>query len=806
MGTADRFCAAFNDGWNFFLGDDPWFAETGFDDRDWKPLVLPHDWGVDYPVSQTAPTGGGGGYAVTGIGWYRKHFTAPKPEPGRRLIIQFDGVFMDSTVFLNGKKLGGHSFGYSEFTLDLTGLTVEGDNVLAVRVNNALQPNSRWYTGSGIYRNVRLISFADVHIDQNGVFILTNGFYNDKTISRLQVQTWVKNDGAVPVDIGVEQHLFDAEGKEVLKDASALHIEAGDRAYSMVLPSLANPHLWTDQDPYLYRLETSLTLDGKPFDTYTTRTGIRTAAFDCDRGFLLNGEQVKIKGVCIHHDGGLTGAASYRETWERRLRLLKDMGCNGIRCAHNPPAPELLDLCDEMGFLVMDEAFDEWLLTKFKSAEYGYSSNFAYGGSQFFAEEGELNLVTMLHRDRNHPSIVLWSIGNEIPEQAAVEGVQILRRLQDICHQEDPTRMVTSALDNIASPEPHRVREEFECALDVVGYNYTGRWGMRAETLYDEDRKKYPGRRMIGSENPSAGGIRGIYEKVSDPNVFRSGYDTATHTHEFLWRYTASRDFVAGDYLWTGIDYLGESRWPLKGAPSGAIDIAGFPKDTFYYFRSIWNDREITLHILPHWNWKGREGEFITVIGYTNCDEVSLYLNGRLVGTKGYDFPNVGMKGAWNTPARKTHPTTHDLHLTWDVPYEAGELRAVGFREGKAVAEELIKTTGAPAKLKVTADREKLPLNGIAHIEIEVLDKAGLRVPNADSLVSVKVEGPAVLLGLDNGDPRDLTEFSIPERKLLAGRLLAVIRGTARGAAPGTARLIVSAKGLEDTVLTFMVG
>jgi beta-galactosidase len=426
----------------------------------------------------------------------------------------------------------------------------------------------------------------------------------------------------------------------------------------------------------------------------------------------------------------------------------------------------------------------------------------------------------MLRRDRNHPCIIIWSIGNEIPEQSTLEGVRILTFLQDVCHREDPTRLVTSAMDNLAAPEHFCTSEEFECALDVAGYNYVARWGMRAETLYDEDRRKFPTRRFIGTENPSAGGVRGCYEtRIEDPAsknqstgdvqgayetrlegpASRYRYDRITLEHEFLWRYTASRDFVAGDYLWTGIDYLGESRWPLRGAVSGAIDTAGFPKDTFYYFRSIWNKRETTLHICPHWNWSGREGEFITVIAYTDCDEVSLYLNGRLVGTKGYDFPNVGALGAWNIRAKNTNPTTHDLHLAWDVPYEAGELRAVGYKNGSPIAERIVRTTGEPFSLAAVCNREALRLNGLAHIEIEALDADGLAVPTADTLIKVRVEGCAVLLGMDNGSLQDHALYSVPERRLFAGRLLCVIRGVA--SVGDTARVFISAEGMDDLVV-----
>ena len=799
MARTSRETIWFNEDWKFFPGDSGSYHESAFDDTQWKDVILPHDWSVEYPIDEKAPSGSGGGYAAGGVGWYRKKFTAP--EPAGRTVLQFDGIFQDSTVYLNGEKAGGWAYGYSEFTVDITEKMVKGENVLSIRVDNSRQPNSRWYTGSGIYRNVYLLKLNDVHISQNGVYIATNGLYDKQTKARLQIRTRVQNEGKENVDVVAEHHVLDAKGREVAVGASAVSIEAGAEGHAMEMPMVENPHLWSDVDPYLYTVETVLLAGSKEVDRIKTRIGIRTAEFDCDKGFLLNGVRVKIKGMCVHHDCGLTGAASYREIWERRLKRLKDMGCNGIRTAHNPPAVELLDLCDELGFLVMDEAFDEWLLTKHKSIEYGYSHNFQYGYSQFFGRDSDADLVTMLHRDRNHPSIVLWSVGNEIPEQASVEGVSILRHLQDICHREDPTRCVCLACDQIAAPEPQRVTEAFETALDVVGYNYAARWGMRAETLYDEDRRKFPRRRMIGAENPSAGGIRAFYELRTSERFFHFGYDVVTHSNEFLWRYTGSRDFVAGDYLWTGIDYLGESRWPSKNAVSGPIDTAGFPKDTFYYFRSIWNKNDITLHLVPHWNWKGREGEFIPVIGYTNCDSVNLYLNGRLVGTKGYDFPNVGALGAWNIRAKNSRPTTHDLHLQWDVPYEAGELKAVGYIEGKPVAEQIVKTTGVPVKLNAAADRLTIPRYGIAHIEIDTLDKDGLFVPDTSLLVSAGVEGNACLLGLDSGDPRDLAPFNSQERKMLGGRLLCLIRGMEKG----NAKLTLSASGMGDIVLNFMI-
>ena len=804
----------FNEDWKFFLGDSEKFSSANLENEaSWKSVVLPHDWGMDYPVDENAISGSGGGYVQAGIGWYRKKFTAPEAE---RIEIQFDGVFQDSTIYLNGNEVGGWRYGYTEFTIDLTDHLVKGENLLAVRVDNSRQPNTRWYTGSGIYRNVYLLLLHDVHIKQNGIYIVTNGVYLEQSKARLQMQTYVENKGKKTANVLVEHHLFDAEGNEVAVTASAVNVKPDCEGRAMVTPMFDNPHLWSDKDPYLYTVETLLTVDSMIVDRLKTKIGIRTAEFDADKGFLLNGERVKIKGMCIHHDCGLTGSAHYREIWERRLLRLKDMGCNGIRTAHNPHSIEMLDLCDELGFLVMDEIFDEWLMPRLKGAvsapaefDKGLEKSLIpknvkpqiYGYCEYFERDAEADLVTMLHRDRNHPSIVLWSIGNEIPEQSVKEGPKVLNFLQDICHREDPTRSVCVASHMIEAWEPGRSTFDYLDSIDVVGYNYAGRWYTRSETFYEDDKRRYPKRKMIGSENPSAGGIRGYYKTRESERFFRMDYDLVTHTHEYQWRFTGSRDYVAGDYLWTGVDYLGEARWPNVKATSGPIDTAGFQKDTFYYFRSLWNKEEITLHLVPHWNWKGREGEFITIIGYTNCESVSLYLNGRLVSTQGYDFPNATSLGPELVKTKYTTPTTHDLHLRWDVPYEAGELKAVGTIGGKEAAELIIKTTDSASSLKANADRSSIPLYGISNIEIEAFDKNGLFVANADNAVNVKTEGVIQFLGLDNGDPKDHTPYYNTERKMLAGKVLCIVRGIKKG----NGKITISSEGMKDVSLDIQV-
>ena len=765
----------FNKNWRFILEDRECFSRTDADESAFRTLNLPHDWSVDYAPEEKEKTGGGGGYGKSGIGWYRKRFTLENIAEGEKFYLYFEGVYMDSTVYVNGKEAGGHGYGYTSFYVDVTELVREGENVAAVRVKNDLVPNSRWYSGSGIYRDVYLVCANEIHFDHFGVRCATNGIYPKQDTALLQIRAQVVNDGSTAENVGVLHKIYDRDGKLVSTSGIALYLEPGESSDCMVRPTVESPHLWTDEEPYLYTLVSTVVSDGRELDSFACKTGIRTAVFDADQGFLLNGEAVKIKGMCVHHDCGLTGAVGYRESWERRLKELKDMGCNGIRCSHNPPAPVLLDLCDELGFLVMDEAFDEWLLAKNKTDNY-YSENLAYGSSMFFTNHAKEDLTAMLRRDYNHPSVVIWSIGNEIPEQSSVDGVKILKFLQDICHQEDSSRMVTSACDNIAAVEPIRTLREFENALDVVGYNYVGRWRERAETFYEEDRKEYPERRMIGTENPSAGGIRGDYSQEG----WFGNYATASLHHEALWRYTASHDFVAGDYLWTGIDYLGETRWPRRGAPCGPLDTAGFRKDTFYYFRSIWNPKETTLHLAPQWNFEGQEGVYKQVICYTNCEEVRLYINGRYVGSRGYQCPRYGAVRAWNEGFHKCS-TTNDLHLSWDVAYEPGVLRAEGYRNGELAAVDEVQTTGKMAFLAAQVYNTDIKAESLVQIELSAKDKEDRFVPDACPLVSCKIEGHAHLVGMDAGDLLDLSVYAAPERKMFNGLLLAAVMPEDKG-------------------------
>ena len=790
-----RIHESFNHDWLFLQEDQPSFSLPSLDDSAWRRLSLPHDWSNESVPEESNPSGSGGGFVRAGIAWYRKHFSYDPRFDGRSVSLMFDGIYMDSRVWLNGEQVGGNRHGYTSFSVDLKDALRPGDNVLAVRVDNSLQPNSRWYSGSGIYRNVWLDLREPVRVGQWGVFCTVDSVEPDGSSAALTIRAEVENVSDAPADAELVHILRDASGTEVLSLCLPVRAAAGARETVSVSDVLPSPHLWSDRDPYLYTLTTAVVVGGTVTDESSLRVGIRTAVFDADRGFLLNGEQVKIKGMCVHHDCGLTGAVGYRETWERRLKALKDMGCNGIRCAHNPPSPEMLDVCDELGFLVMDEAFDEWYLIKAKG-----NGGDRYGSGLYFEEWYEDILTTMLRRDRNHPSIVLWSIGNEIPEQTTEKGVEIARRLRDICHEADPLRCVTSACDCIEAVSGATL-DEFMETLDVVGYNYVDRWRGRAEYLYEDDRHRFPSRRIIGSENVCAGGDRGAYIPRDTSRPLRFDYHIWTLKNEWLWRYTVSRDYVAGDYLWTGIDYLGESAWPRRGSGSGPIDSAGFPKDTYYYFRSIWNTDDLTLHILPHWNWPGDEGQYKQVVVYTNCDRVELFINDKLVGSKACGAPYYGAEQHWYD-APRVASTTHDLHLTFDVAYEPGTLKAVGYKDGVPVLTSVVETTGAPVVLVARADRETVRPDEVVHVDLSTLDAEGRDVPTASPLIRCEVvSGAAHLVGMDGGNMYDLSLYSSPERRMLCGRLMAMVMADA----PGPVELRFSADGLDPVTISFNV-
>jgi beta-galactosidase len=788
--AAQRQHLSMDPNWRFTLGDPAGAEQPKFDDQQWRTLDLPHDWSIEGTPREDAPGGGRVGYFPGGIGWYRKSFRLPSGARGREVRLEFDGVYMNSDVWINGAHLGRRPYGYVSFAYDVTQHMVSGVNVVAVRVDNSRQPNSRWYTGGGIYRHVWLTIVDRLHVGHWGTFVTTPRA--DSVAADLVIRTSLEN-GYTKARKGVLRSVVvDSGGREVMRTETPFALAAGEKAELQQELQVASPRLWTAERPSLYTLRTELRDGGRAADVLTTPFGIRSIAYDKDRGFLLNGRRVKMRGVNLHHDAGGLGAAVPEHVWLRRLETLKAMGANAIRTSHNPPAPEFLDLCDRLGFLVMAEAFDEWTIGKVPEGYHNY-----------FAEWAERDVTDFVHRDRNHPSIVLWSAGNEIGEQSTPDGVQVLRRLIDIFHREDPTRPVTTGNDRIvADSQPATLA--FLNAEDVVGYNYVDRWHERRELFASQDRHDHPDWKMIGTESGSI--FQSFDEQYSlgdDSAVVRPNYTSGMLQAERLWKWVTLHDYFAGNFMWTGIDYLGESTWPFKGFPSGVMDITGMPKDGYYLYQSLWTDRPV-LHLFPHWNWPGRTGQVIPVLAYTNCNIVELFLNGRSLGEKRLEFPAQGTSGGWNSYAQPVvNPTTNDLHLSWDVPYEPGVLRAVGKRrDGTVACEAEVRTAGVPAAVRLALDRDTITTSpgDVAHARFEIVDSAGTVVPTADNLVTFTATGGTTLV-VDNANLRDLDPYRSDRRHAFNGRGLAILRARE----PGQLRLTASADGLSPASVSVRV-
>lgn len=762
-----RLVEDFNFGWRFSLGDDAAWAEPGFNDAAWRELHLPHDWSVEGKFSADNPSTPGGGALPGGIGWYRKHFPTPDAD---RIAVEFDGVFMNSTVYVNGHEVGTRPYGYSSFSYDISPYVAPagGDNVIAVRCDNAEQPNSRWYAGCGIYRNVRLVGTAKAHFAYSGLYVTTPEVDDAKAVVRVAAEL----EGAGPGET-VRYRILDARGRKVAAGAG---------------PDLeiARPHRWDIDDPYQYTLVAELVSDGRVIDRYRQKFGIRTIAWDADKGFFLNGRNVKLLGACLHHDMGALGTAVHRRALERELTILQEMGLNAIRTSHNPPAPELLDLCDEMGILVMDEAFDMWRQPKTR-----------YDYSRFFDAWHEADLSDFIRRDRNHPSVILWSIGNEIPEQGGYAdrpddnpAIALTRELVATVKALDPTRGVTAGNNNVG-PDNNLIRSG---ALDVLGFNYhTGN--------YDDFRTWYPGQPMVASEATSAINSRGVYFQPSDtvriqPRVWWEAVENASHQltaydacrvpwgdlHADAWTAVRDRDYMAGLFIWTGFDYLGEPTpygWPSRSSYFGVVDLAGFPKDAYWMYQSEWTD-ETVLHLFPHWNWK--PGETIDVWAYySNADEVELFLNGRSLG--------------------RSRKEGGKLRAEWlRVPYEPGAIEAVSYRDGREVARDRRETTGPAEGLRLTADRQTIAADGydLSYVTVDAVDAEGRAVPVADGMLRFSVAGAGELAGVDNGNAADTLSLKGREKALFSGKALAIVRSLRDK--PGTATLTVEGYGATETL------
>jgi beta-galactosidase len=792
-----------NFGWKFHRGDAPGGEKTTFDDTTWRDVDLPHDWSIERVqgsaslFDKNAPSRHDGGYLAGGIGWYRKSFSLPAEGRGKRVFVEFEGVYMDSDVWLNGQHLGNHPYGYTSFHYDLTPHIKWGEpNVLAVRVN-VQQPCSRWFSGAGIYRHVWLTQTAPVHVGQWGTYVTTPEIGKDTATVR--VRTHVENQTGQVQVVTLRTTLRDVAGAAVGNRERTWNMAAdGEHDFDQSL-EVAAPHLWSLTDPYLYRAVSEVLRGGKVVDTYETPFGIRTIEFTKDRGFLLNGKHTPIYGVCNHHDQGYLGAAAHDQAIERQLEILKSMGCNAIRTSHNPPAPKLLDLCDRMGFVVMDEAFDEW---KRNHTKFGYG--------RFYDEWSERDIRSLLRRDRNHPCVVLWSIGNEIIEQGdPVQGPKQASRLAGFCREEDSTRPVTSACNN---PGP-AMKTGFANALDVMGINYSPEW-------YDRLKGK---KTLIASETSSTVSTRGEYnlvlkdgQVVIDPllhtqvtsyDVFRPPWAVQV---ELQLKKLKDCPWVAGEFVWTGFDYIGEPTpytWPAASSYFGIVDLCGFPRDRFYLYQSQWHPRPM-VHILPHWSWRGLEGKEIPVWCYTSAEAVELFLNGKSLGEKRLadatpkkyviDLGRFG-KG------KKATIESGWLHLEWLVPYQAGELKAVARRGGQVVATDVVATAGKPTRLALDVDRKQVRADGqdLAYVTVRVLDAKGRLCPDAETPIRFDVAGEGRLAAVGNGNPIDHDDYQASQRKAFHGLCLAILKA---GKEPGTIRLTARADDLEPAAVSVQVG
>lgn len=804
---ADRVIQNFNKDWRFSLQADDSAAKPECNDSEWRVLNLPHDWAIEGDFDVHNPSGTGGGALPGGIGWYRKAFTVDSKDKGNLFSIEFDGVYMNSSVYINGQLLGTRPYGYISFSYDITPYIKWGqENVVSVKVDNSDQPNSRWYSGCGIYRNVRLVKTAQVRVAQWGTYVTTEVEKNGK--ARLGIETTVLGGSGKTEDVIVRTSLVDAKGKTMSSTESPLKVSQESKINQEL--TVADAHLWNLDDPYLYSIETEIIQNGKIIDTYSTSTGIRTIKFDAETGFYLNGQHVDINGVCNHHDLGCLGSAINVRALERQLEILKAMGCNGIRCSHNPPAPELLELCDKMGFVVMDEAFDMWRRRK---TEKDYA--------RFFDEWYERDLTDLIVRDRNHPSIVIWSIGNEVLEQwsdaqadtltleqanlilnaghsadqLAKEGDKlsvnslITIRLAEVVRSLDTTRPITSGC-NEPSPGNHLFRSG---ALDVIGYNYHN---MNIASV----PRNFPGKPFIITESISGLMTRGFYQMPSsqqfiwperwDKPFYNDSYSCSSYDnchvpwgtyHEDNMLTLRKYPYVSGQFIWTGFDYIGEPTpygWPARSSYFGIVDLAGFPKDVYYLYQSEWTDTPV-LHLFPHWNWE--PGQDIDMwCYYNNADEVELFINGKSQGVRSKD---------------ESH-----LHVVWNVKFEPGTVKVIARKDGKEVAQQEIRTAGEPAQIRLTADRKKIKANGtdLSYITVEILDKDGNLCPNAENLVNFQINGQAFIAGVDNGSPISLERFKDNKRKAFYGKCLVVLQNNGK---KGKAKLTATSEGLKPASL-----
>ena len=792
--------------WRFTKGDVADAMKPEFDDTKWETVTVPHDWAIYGPFDRnndlqnvavtqnletaaSVKTGRTGGLPYVGVGWYRTTFEAPA---GKQVSLVFDGAMSEARVYVNGQEACFWPCGYNSFHCDVTPYIYKDGrpNVLAVRLENRPQ-SSRWYPGAGLYRNVRVVATEAVHVPVWGTQLTTPHVAAD--YASVCLKTTV--EGAGTQDVRIVTEILSPEGQVVAVKDNTMKINHGKPFEQNFL--VDKPQLWSPETPYLYKASSKIYVDGRQVDEYVTRFGIRSIELVADKGFFLNGKHRKFQGVCNHHDLGPLGAAINVAALRRQLTLLKDMGCDAIRTSHNMPAPELVQLCDEMGFMMMLEPFDEWDIAK---CENGYH--------RFFNEWAEKDMVNMLRQYRNNPSVVMWSIGNEVPTQCSPEGYKVASFLQDICHREDPTRPVTCGMDQVSCV----LGNGFAAMLDVPGFNYRTH-------RYVEAYGQLPQNLVLGSETASTVSSRGVYKFPAElkkqamyDDHQSSGYDLEACS----WSNVPDEDFALADdydwtlgqFVWTGFDYLGEpspydtDAWPSHSSVFGIIDLASLPKDRYYLYRSLWNKRDNTLHVLPHWTWPGREGENTPVFVYTSYPEAELFVNGKSYGKQ----RKLDAKTALSLKENDALWLQRRYRLMWmDVPYEAGELKVVAYdKDGRPTEEKIVRTAGKPHHLEVVADRMQLTADSkdLAYITVRVVDKDGNLCPADNRLVTFSVKGAGTYRAAANGDATCLDLFHLPRMHAFSGQLTAIVQS---GLQEGDLIFEAKAKGLRTGKLILKV-
>ena len=793
--TVTRQKLLFNNDWQFHLLENDTMAVAEIPESGWKSVQLPHDWSIEGKISKDNPSGHFGGYYPGGVGWYKKSFEYNPSWKNNLVSITFDGVYKDSEVWINDDYLGKRPNGYIGFSYDLSPYIKEGTNHIRVKADNSKQPNARWYTGSGIYRNVWLQIKDRLSVTEWGTYITSENVSAES--ADINFQSSIGNAHSENKSVTISMEVFDAKNQLVSNKEIEKALSSSDTITIREKLKVENPQLWSPEHPVLYTAMHKILENGKVIDEYKTTFGIRSIRFEAETGFWLNDKNIKIKGVNNHQDGGAVGAAVPDDVLRRRMQILKDMGCNAIRTAHNPFSPEFYQMCDDMGFMVMDEVFDEWIAS-WPWEDYKDKGKVEYGYHLNFEKWANRDLTDVILRDRNHPSVIMWSVGNEIPDQCYAEGPKRLKPLLELVHQLDNTRPVTAGCCFM-----HLANDTgFSELLDVAGYNGGG-----GSVFYEKDKAIYPDRKFIATEIPHSFQTRGVYKTQTEmrspeqgiavPNLtkeevftefsefYSSSYDNSSVriSARDSWRRTDSLPYVAGEFRWTGFDYLGEAikGWPSRFFNFGILDLCGFPKDTYYFYKSQWTDDPI-VHMLPHWTWPDKEGKIIPVWIYSNGDEVELFLNGKSLGAKS---------------------NKDKMNLSWDVPYTPGEIKAIARTDGKIIAEQTYYTANKPFKIQVITDKNEVNADGVSciHLEVNILDEDGNFVPYADNLIQFDVEGPAKNLGVENGDPLDLSSNKTNQRKAFNGKCLMILQTTKES---GYIKVHIKSEGLKSNEISIL--